>query len=241
MSGTVSPDELAVTLTHEHLLLNFTVAQQPPTYTGCSLPSNAEVVIENLGRIRHYPSVVMREALHAFLTQYRYSFETNMIVDSEDELTEELKLYKKAGGATLCDVTTIGKTMTLVIDPAHNGVGIRIKPECLLRMSQESGVKIIAGTGYYVDASLSEEVKMMNEDEMADVMVKEIMEGIGDTGVRCGVIGEVGCSWPLKPTEQRALRAAGIAQRQTGNKLQVMTHCYRKLHEFCKLNVKMCV
>ena len=32
-----------------------------------------------------------------------------MIVDSEDELIEELKLYKKAGGGTLCDVTTIGK------------------------------------------------------------------------------------------------------------------------------------
>ena len=60
-------------------------------------------------------------------------------------------------------------------------------------MSQESGIKIVAGTGYYVDAYLSEEVKMMSEDEMVDSIVKEIMEGIGDTGVKCGVIGEVGC------------------------------------------------
>ena len=96
--------------------------------------------------------------------------------------------------------------------------GIRIKPECLSRMSQESGIKIVAGTGYYVDAYLSEEVKMMSEDEMVDSIVKEIMEGIGDTGVKCGVIGEVGCSWPLTSVEHRSLRAAARAQRQTGKK-----------------------
>ena len=83
-------------------------------------------------------------------------------------------------------------------------------------MSRESSVKIIAGTGYYVDASLSEEVKMMSEDEMVDIMVKEIMEGIGDTGMRCGIIGEIGCSWPLTSFERRSLRAAARAQTQTG-------------------------
>ena len=38
-----------------------------------------------------------------------------MIVDSEEELTEEVKLYKKAGGGTLCDVTTIGKEKTQLV------------------------------------------------------------------------------------------------------------------------------
>ena len=57
---------------------------------------------------------------------------------------------------------------------------------------------------------------MMSEDEMADNMVKEIRQGIGDSDVRCGVIGEIGCSWPLTPTERRSLRAAAKAQRETG-------------------------
>ena len=74
----------------------------------------------------------------------------------------------------------------------------------------------MCGTGYYVDIFLSDEVKMMSEDEMADNMVKEIRQGIGDTGVRCGVIGEIGCSWPLTPTEHKTLRAAAKAQRETG-------------------------
>lgn len=95
-------------------------------------------------------------------------------------------------------------------------------------MSQESGIKIVTGTGYYVDASLSEEVKMMSEDEMVDSIVKEIMEGIGDTGVRCGVIGEVGCSWPLTSVERRSLRAAARAQRQTGKTLDRPCHMLRE-------------
>ena len=77
-------------------------------------------------------------------------------------------------------------------------------------------MKIVCGTGYYVDASLPEEVKVMGEDEMASNMVKEIREGIGDSGVRCGVIGEIGCSWPLTDTECRVLRAAARAQKETG-------------------------
>jgi len=51
---------------------------------------------------------------------------------------------------------------------------------------------------------------------MKDLMVSEIIRGIGDTGVRCGVIGEIGCSWPLTSTEKRALEAAALAQKQTG-------------------------
>ena len=95
-------------------------------------------------------------------------------------------------------------------------IGVRIKPASLPQLSRESGVKIVCGTGYYVDIFLSDEAKMMSEDEMADNMVKEIRQGIGDTGVRCGVIGEIGCSWPLTLTERKTLRAAAKAQRETG-------------------------
>ena len=31
------------------------------------------------------------------------------MIDDEDEQIEELKLYKQAGGSTLCDVTTSGE------------------------------------------------------------------------------------------------------------------------------------
>ena len=51
-----------------------------------------------------------------------------------------------------------------------------------------------------------------SEDAIADAIVRDILEGVGHTGVRAGVIGEVGCSWPLTPNERKVLRASGRAQ-----------------------------
>ena len=54
---------------------------------------------------------------------------------------------------------------------------------------------------------------------MAESMVREIEVGIdGSSGVRCGVIGEIGCSYPLMDVEKRALQAAASAQTKTGEK-----------------------
>ena len=47
--------------------------------------------------------------------------------------------------------------------------------------------------------------------------MKEIEVGIdGSGGVRCGVIGEIGCSYPLMDVEKKALLAAASAQTKTG-------------------------
>ena len=51
---------------------------------------------------------------------------------------------------------------------------------------------------------------------MADVMVKELCEGVEGSGVRCGVIGEIGVSWPMTDNERKSLRASALAQQQTG-------------------------
>lgn len=42
------------------------------------------------------------------------------------------------------------------------------------------------------------------------------MRGIGGTTVKAGIIGEIGCSWPLHPFERRALAAAAKVAEQTG-------------------------
>ena len=51
---------------------------------------------------------------------------------------------------------------------------------------------------------------------MADNMVREIEVGIDESGVRCGVIGEIGCSYPLLDCEKKALQAAAMVQTRTG-------------------------
>lgn len=48
-------------------------------------------------------------------------------------------------------------------------------------------------------------------------MVDEVVNGIEDSGgVRCGLIGEMGCSFPLTPDEEKNLKAAAMAQQRTG-------------------------
>lgn len=125
-------------------------------------------------------------------------------MESEEEIIKELKHYKSAGGGTLCDVTVIG---------------IRTKPEALPKVSTASGVHIILGTGYYVECFIPENIKQMDLDSIASTMVDEIQNGV--SGVRCGIIGEIGCSWPLTTYEIKVLQAAAIAQTKTGRCIQL--------------------
>lgn len=44
---------------------------------------------------------------------------------------------------------------------------------------------------------------------------------MGDTGIRSGIIGEIGCSLPQTDDERKVLRAAAKAQQQTGAPMTV--------------------
>lgn len=37
----------------------------------------------------------------------------------------------------------------------------------------------------------------MATEEMAEIMRKELLEGCDGSDIKAGVIGEIGCSWPL--------------------------------------------
>ncbi|MCH7997686.1 MAG: hypothetical protein IIB11_07930 [Chloroflexi bacterium] len=60
-----------------------------------------------------------------------------------------------------------------------------------------------------------------SEDDIVEEIVGDLTEGVGDTGIKAGVIGEVGCSWPLTDNERKSLTAAARAQRLTGAPLLI--------------------
>ena len=94
---------------------------------------------------------------------------------------------------------------------------VRIRVETFKSISKSTGVHIVCGTGFYHDNFLTDEQKNMTRDDLAKVMIDEIVTGIpGTDGIRCGIIGEIGCSWPLTINERRVLQAAAQAQQQTG-------------------------
>ncbi len=118
----------------------------------------------------------------------------------------ELKLYTAAGGKSLCELTNIG---------------IKRNPVALRDISLRTGVNIIMGAGFYKDEWLPPETHNRSVEDLTAEIVRDIEVGVGDTGIRAGIIGEVGLSSARQShartaTEERCLRAAARAQRITG-------------------------
>ena len=130
----------------------------------------------------------------------------NIVLDDEALAIEEARLFKEAGGGTIVDASSIG---------------IRRDPHALQRISRATELHVVAATGYYTADFHAPEMSSLNEDDLAEVIVRDLLRGIDDTGIRAGIIGEVGCTWPLDPNERRSLRAAGLAQALTGAPISV--------------------
>jgi phosphotriesterase-related protein len=56
---------------------------------------------------------------------------------------------------------------------------------------------------------------------VAGQIIHDVEQGVGDTGIRSGIIGEIGCSWPWHESEKKVLEASVIAQRETGAPLLI--------------------
>ena len=107
-----------------------------------------------------------------------------------------------------------------VVDPTCRGIGRN--PRALLRISQATGLQIVMGAGYYLETSHPPELKSLGIDDIADQIVEEAIIGIDGTGIRIGLIGEIGVSGDFTAAEQKSLCAAARAQMRT--RLPLMIH-----------------
>jgi phosphotriesterase-related protein len=130
------------------------------------------------------------------------------LVDTVDATTarEEIERFVRHGGRTVVDMTN---------------VDLQRDPLALRRIAAEAQVNVVMGTGFYKDAWLPREVHDLTVEQMTATMVGEIVAGADGTGIRAGVIGELGVSRPITATEERVLAAAARAQRQTGAAINV--------------------
>ena len=131
----------------------------------------------------------------------------NCTLDDEALAVSELLAFKTAGGAT-------------VVDPTCRGIGRN--PEALVRISQATGLHIVMGSGYYLQTSHPPELARLSIDDIADEIVAEAMHGVADTGVKIGLIGEIGVSGEFTRDEEKSLRGAARAQHRT--QLPLMVH-----------------
>lgn len=123
------------------------------------------------------------------------------------ELTiKELQAFAVLGGRT-------------IVDPTNASIGR--DPIALQRIARITGLHIIMGAGYYTEISLSDAFKARSVEDLAEELTRDVSEGVDGTGVRAGLIGEIGTSAPITESEERSLRAAVRAHATTGAPLMV--------------------
>ena len=128
----------------------------------------------------------------------------------EPVIVEELGKFAAAGGSSVVDLTL---------------PGVGRDPEWLARISRATGLNVVMGGGWYRDAYYPVETLIDRRpvDDLADELVREATVGVGETGIRIGIIGEIGTDKPwLSAREERVHRAAARAARRTG--LSITTH-----------------
>lgn len=189
--GIIEGKDLGVTLLHEHLFMDHAKAN-------FTEPSGASE------RALAYKPVSIE--ILSWLHYHPGENLDNMQLLDEQEAIDEAILFKKAGGNTIVEVTN---------------AGIGRDPKALARVSRATGLNIIMGAGYYLGSSHPPEMSDKTEEDITEEIVRDINVGVDNSGIRAGIIGEIGCSWPLLHNERKVLLAAARAQQLTGAPLSV--------------------
>jgi phosphotriesterase-related protein len=143
---------------------------------------------------------VTMETLGKIRSQFYTNKDNQMLLDERFAIEEVLK-YRYAGGNSLVDTTSIG---------------IGRDPLALARISRATGLKVIMGASHYVPESHPVDMDERSEESIAQRIIDDVTVGVGDTGVKSGVIGEVGNHTPLTENMRKVLRASAYAQVETG-------------------------
>jgi len=199
--GQISASKMGATMVHEH----------------CFMDSDTEFWVK--------PKQIPKEFVHIYREPVSisnldlvkraagYSIDNGNNGDVGERL-QELDAYKAAGGRTIIDVTP-------------EGLGRNNHVHKLPQVSKDSGVNIVAAAGHYVAASHPPRIKKQTAEEVAQDLIKEITEGILDTGIKAGVIKTAVTPNRFTDADKKVLKAAMIAQKETG--VPITTHMWGDL------------
>ena len=142
-------------------------------------------------------------------------------LDCKNETIEEFKELYKNGVRNITEVT-------------NTGMGRDIN--YIKEVSEKSGINVICATGFYKEPFYPEFVYEKNEKELSEIMKREILEGIDETGVKAGIIGEIGSSKDkITETELKVFKSAIITHLETGIPITTHTSLGTMGHEQVKL------
>ena len=191
--------------------------------------TGGEVAVNELGRILPHE--------HVFINEMVEDRSAGLLNDAR-LLRGEMESFAELGGGTLVELTTAELTAGACPDPRGLYVGPRASgfPDfgtraagnvaAIAALAEETNVHVVLGTGHYRDPYLENESLdrfHASVDEVAEKIVRDLIEGFPGTSVRAGIIGEVGPDkWYVSAREERSLRAAARAHLTTG--VPITTH-----------------
>ena len=186
--GPVDPEVLGQTIMHEHIFIDF---QNPVARANISQATDMGL---------HLSPVSLN-----VLSEVRFRRtpnRDNLYLTDLGEAIDEVMEFKRHGGQTIVDVTSIG---------------LGRDPHALQQVSQATGLSIVMGAGWYQKQFHPADMDSRTIEELTDVIVRDIVVGAQGTSVRSGIIGEVGINGnPLTANEMKSIRASARASRITG-------------------------
>lgn len=140
------------------------------------------------------------------LSSLKGTQDTNL--DCFDETVKEFKgLYRK-GVRNIIDVTVLGMNR---------------KPDYVAKVAEQSGLNIIQSTGWYQDKFLPDYVTNATVEELAEIMYRDIKEGIDGSNYKAELIGEIATSKDkMTVREKKIFEAAIIVQKEL--EVPITTH-----------------
>ena len=138
-----------------------------------------------------------------------------LLLDSPECAIQELSDYKAADGTSIVDAQPIG---------------VERSPLLMQEISIQSGVQIVASTGFHRPRFYPADHFLFSEtaEQLAQRMVNEITDGMVDystgkqTSVKAGLVKWTSEYHHIPPVMQKAAEAAAIAHHQTG--VPILTH-----------------
>jgi phosphotriesterase-related protein len=185
VQGSVSADDLGMTLTHEHLISDFT--RRYPEPEGAEERERFHAPID--------------ASIHWLLSDEPRCCLDNGRQDDPDAMAAELGNFTAVGGRTVVDCTNrdMGRA-----------------PLALREIAEKADVNIVMGSGWYVHPFHDDRRAQTGVDDLHEEILAEFSDGVDGTGIRPGIIGEIGVSPLFTEAEQIHLRAAALAQLELG-------------------------
>jgi predicted metal-dependent phosphotriesterase family hydrolase len=158
---------------------------------------------------------------HLILDLSRVTRDANGVLNEVPLAIQELGYYSRAGGTTVVEVT-------------NRGLGR--DPYALAEIARATGLNVVMGAGWYREPFYDRSIYERTTNAIADEIVRDLTVGVDDSGIRAGIIGEIGADLHyVSPAEERVLRAAARAHLQTG--VTITTHGVRSPVGLAQLDI----